>query len=114
MDFLKKPSELLIRKPASKESQIDYMTYDTQRHILCVGMNRQKLSYLGVPDSVFFHLSLIDYPDDFFFGQIFNKYPVVIEREKTTTAVAKRRKRFLKQLTQESAPLPEPDDDEYD
>jgi len=94
--------ELLIRKSCPKGSQISYMAYDSLRHMLCVGMNHCRLSYMGVPDSVFLHMSLIDNPEEFFFAEIYGKYPFLIEQEKQTPTSNKRRKRFLKRLQQSS------------
>ena len=102
-------SELLIRKPSPKASQLSYIAYDSLRHTLCVGMNRCRLSYMGVPDSVFLYMSLLDRPDEFFFGEIYGKYPVIVEREKQTPSAARRRRRFLERLCQ-SPDFPERSD----
>jgi hypothetical protein len=95
--------ELLIRKSSPEGSRISYIAYDPLRHMLCVGMNHCKISYMGVPDSVFLHMSLIDNPEEFFFAEIYGKYPFLIEQEKQTPTANKRRKRFLERLRKSSS-----------
>lgn len=79
-----------------KRSVLSSIKYDSIRHQLEIIIRGRKYSYLSVPDSVYARLILADMPDDVYWEEIYNKYPVVLETpplpEKKCRVVRKKKK----------------------
>ena len=79
-----------------KRSVLSSIKFDSIRHQLEIIIRGRKYSYLSVPDSVYARLILADMPDDVYWEEIYNKYPVVLETpplpEKKCRVVRKKKK----------------------
>lgn len=79
-----------------KKSILSSIQYDSIRHQLDIIIRGRKYSYLSVPDSVYARLILADIPDQIYWDEVYNKYPVVLETPplppKTCRVVRKKKK----------------------
>ena len=69
---------IIPKKRNTRYSELDYIRFDPLTHQLEVGLHDQKLTFMGVPDSMYARLITSESPDLFFKSDIYNKYPVVV------------------------------------
>ncbi len=87
---------LVLKRNPYKKSRLDSISYNPGQHTLLVRMFDQRLTYIGVPDSMYARMLFAETPDEIFQNDIYNKYPVVVSDDPKPARVKKQTKKRAK------------------